>query len=173
VDRLVLKTMAVGSPETQISGRRTAAAGCQRVEDNAFHLLQRLSWRGFAVCQNFSNDRRKVINAGARHDDAVPAPMSFFSDTQEFTAVVLPEFDIEMLALNLQFFRLDDVVHFALRAPSLGSGTLKWKKNPRLLREFLTGPLLGKTAVIDASGAFPAMREGCRAARSTYTLVRV
>ena len=132
VDRLVLRTMAVGSPETQISGRRTAAAGCQRVEDNAFHLLQRLSWRGFAVCQNFSNDRRKVINAGARHDDAVPAPMSFFSDTQEFTAVVLPEFDIEMLALNLQFFRLDDVVHFALRAPSLGSGTLKWKKNRRL-----------------------------------------
>ena len=86
--------------------------------------------------------------------------MSFLSDTQEFTAVVLPELDIEMLALNLQFFRLDDVVHFALRAPSLGSGTLKWKKNPRLLREFLTGSLLGKTAVIDASGAFSAMRGG-------------
>ena len=84
-----------------------------------------LSWRGFAVGKNFGNDRRKVINAGARHDDAVPAPMSFLSDTQEFAAVVLPELDIEMLALNLQFFRLDDVVHFALRAPSLGSGTLK------------------------------------------------
>src|SRR6476660_7629565 len=136
--------MAVGSPETQISGRRTAAAGCQRVEDNAFHLLQRLSWRGFAVCQNFSNDRRKVINAGARHDDAVAAAMSFLSDAQEFTAVVLPEFDIEMLALNLQFFRLDDVVHFALRAPSLGSGTLKWKKNPRPLEESLTRSLPGK-----------------------------
>jgi hypothetical protein len=78
-----------------------------------------------------------------------------------------------MLALNLQFFRLDDVVHFALRAPSLGSRTLKWKKNPRLLREFLTGSLLGKIEVIDASGAFPALREGCRAARSIYTLVRV
>jgi hypothetical protein len=60
--------------------------------------------------------------------------MSFLSDTQEFTAVVLPELDIEMLALNLQFFRLDDVVHFALRPPSLGSETLKWKKNPRLFR---------------------------------------
>jgi hypothetical protein len=44
-----------------------------------------------------------------------------------------------MLALNLQFFRLDDVVHFALRAPSLGSGTLKWKKNPRPLGNFLPG----------------------------------
>jgi hypothetical protein len=30
-----------------------------------------------------------------------------------------------MLALNLQFSRLDDVIHFALRAPSLGGGTLK------------------------------------------------
>jgi hypothetical protein len=86
--------------------------------------------------------------------------MSFLSDTQEFTAVVLPEFDIEMLALNLQFFGLDDVVHFALRPPSLGSGTVKWKKNPRPLREFLTGSLLGKSAVIEASGALLAMRRG-------------
>jgi hypothetical protein len=57
--------------------------------------------------------------------------MSFLCDTQESTTVILSELDIEMLALNLKFFRLDDVVHFALRAPSLGSGTPKWKKNPR------------------------------------------
>src|SRR6266850_3151702 len=111
----------------------TGRVGALRRPDAAarrpYRFGQRLSWRGFAVCQNFSNDRRKVINAGARHDNAVPAPMSFLSDTQEFTAVVLPEFDIEMLALNLQFFRLDDVVHFALRPPSLGSGTREWKKN--------------------------------------------
>src|SRR5215211_1521040 len=94
--------------------------------------VQRLSWRGFAVCQNFSNYCRKLINAGARHDDAVPASMSFLSDTQEPTAVVLPELDIEMLALNLQFFRLDDVVHFALRPPSLGSRIFKWKENSAL-----------------------------------------
>ena len=111
VDRLVLKTMAAGAPKVQISSGEPAVPSA-----NAFHLVQQLSWRGFAVCQNFSNDRRKLINAGARHDDAVPTPMSFLSDTQEFTAVVLPELDIEMLALNLQFFRLDDVVHFALRA---------------------------------------------------------
>src|SRR6476660_10195366 len=122
-----------GGPDVNGYGRGGSATPSQRVEDNAF-LVQRLSWRGFAVCQNFSNDRRKLINAGARYDDAVPTPMSFLSDTQEFTAVVLPELDIEMLALNLQFFRLDDVVHFALRAPSLGSRTLKWKKNRRLLR---------------------------------------
>ena len=112
VDRLVLKTMAVGSPKAQISRRRTRSPWCQRVEDNAFHLVQRLSWRGFAVGQNFSNDRRNGINARARHDDAVAAAVSFLGDPQEPAAVVLPELDIEMLALNLQFFRIDDVILF-------------------------------------------------------------
>jgi hypothetical protein len=40
VDRLVLKAMADEPPKAQISGG-TAAALCQRVEDNAFHLRQR------------------------------------------------------------------------------------------------------------------------------------
>src|SRR5438552_864429 len=83
--------------------------------------VQRLSWRGLAVCQNFSNRRRKLLNAGTRHDDAVPAAMSFLGDTQESPAVVLPELDVEVLTLNLQFSRLDDVVHFALMPPSLGT----------------------------------------------------
>jgi hypothetical protein len=133
VDRLVLKTMAVGSPKAQISKPRTRSPWYQRVEDNAFYLV-RLSWGGFAVRKNFSNRRRKLINARARHDDAVTAAVSFLGDPQEPAAVVLPELDIEMLALNLQFFRLDDVVHFALRPPSLGSRPLKWKKNRRLFR---------------------------------------
>jgi len=101
--------------------------------------LQRLSWRGFAVCKNFRNYRRKFINSRARHDDAVAAAVSFLCDTQEPAALIFAELDIEVLALNLQFFRLDDVVHFALRAPSLGNGTLKWKKNQQLLGEFIAG----------------------------------
>jgi hypothetical protein len=55
--------------------------------------------------------------------------MSFLGDAQESPAIVLAELHVEMLALNLQFFRLDDVVHFALRSPSLGTGGRKWKKN--------------------------------------------
>ena len=94
--------------------------------------VQRLSWRGFAVRKNFSNCRRKVLNTRAGHDDAVTAAMSFLGDTQESTALILPELDIEMLALNLQFSRLDDVVHFALRPPSLGILRREWKKNSRL-----------------------------------------
>ena len=94
--------------------------------------VQRLRWRGFAVRKNFSNRRCKVIYAGTRHDDTVTAAVSFLGDTQESTALILPELDIEMLALNLQFSRLDDVVHFDLRPPSLGTGTLEWKKNPQV-----------------------------------------
>jgi hypothetical protein len=93
---------------------------------------QQLSWRGLAVRKNCGNRRRKLINTRARHDDAVSASMRFLCDTQESTALIFPELDVEVLALNLQFFRLDDVVHFALRAPSLGIGTFKWKENPRL-----------------------------------------
>ena len=102
------------------------AAACKITEP----AVQLLRWRGFAVRQNFSNRRRKVIDAGARHDDAVPAAVSFFGDAQEFAALVLTELDVEVLALNLQFSRLDDVVHFALRPPSLGTARQKWKKNP-------------------------------------------
>ena len=134
VDRLSSRPWQLDRRRRRYQGGELATPGTQRVEDNAFHLVQRLSWRSFAVRKNFGNRRRKVINARAWYDNAVAAAVSFLSDTQEFTAVVLPEFDVEMLALNLQFFRLDDVVHFALRAPSLGSRTLKWKKNPRLLR---------------------------------------
>ena len=109
----------------QTNGRAAGAAASTAAES----AVQPLSWRGFAVRKNFSNRRRKFINAGARHDDAVAAAVSFLGDTQEPAALIFPELDVEVLAFNLQFSRLDDVVHFALRPPSLGSGTLKWKKN--------------------------------------------
>jgi hypothetical protein len=81
--------------------------------------VQRLSWRSFAVCQNFSDRRRKVIDAGAGHDDAVSASVSFFGNAQESPAVVFAELHVEMLTLDLQFSRLDDVIHFSLRPPTL------------------------------------------------------
>ena len=89
--------------------------GCSRREGCLYGIqeaVQRLSWRTVVIRQNFSNRRRKVIDAGTRHDDAVAAPVSFLGDAQESPAVVLAELHVEMLALNLQFFRLDDVIHF-------------------------------------------------------------
>jgi hypothetical protein len=62
--------------------------------------------------------------------------VSFLSDAQELAALIFPELDVKVLALNLQFFRLDDVVHFALRPPSLGTPGSQWKKNRRAFRGF-------------------------------------
>ena len=45
--------------------------------------------------------------------------MSFLGDAQEFPAIVLAELHIEMFTLNLQFFRLDDVIHFPLKPQTL------------------------------------------------------
>ena len=86
---------------SNIKRRRTRSAGRQRVDDNAFHLVQRLSWRGFAVRKNVSSRRRKLLNAGTRDDDTVTAAVSFLSDAQEPAAIILPELDVEVLALNL------------------------------------------------------------------------
>ena len=68
--------------------------------------------RAFVVRQNFSNRRRKIIDAGTRHDDTVAAAMRFFGNAQESPALIFPELYVEMLALYLQFSRLDDVIHF-------------------------------------------------------------
>jgi hypothetical protein len=81
--------------------------------------VQRLSWRSFAVCQNFSDRGRKLVHAGAGHDDTVSASVSFFGNAQESPAVVFAELHVEMLTLDLQFSRLDDVIHFSLRPPTL------------------------------------------------------
>ena len=45
--------------------------------------------------------------------------MRFFGDAQESSALVFSELHVEMLALYLQFSRLDDVIHFPLKAPTL------------------------------------------------------
>jgi hypothetical protein len=95
-----------------------------------------LNRRASVVRQNFRNCRGKLIHAGARHDDAVAASMSFLDDAQEFPALVLPELYVEMLALNLQFYRLDDVIHFSSRRRLYRSGSVEWKKNRRFFVQF-------------------------------------
>jgi hypothetical protein len=45
--------------------------------------------------------------------------MRFFGDAQESSALVFSQLHVKMLALYLQFSRLDDVIHFPLKAPTL------------------------------------------------------
>jgi hypothetical protein len=106
---------------------------------------QQLRWRGFAVSKNLSYRRCKVINTCAGDDDAVTAAVSFLCDTQESTALIFAELHVEMLALNLQFSRLDDVVHFALRAPTLphpAGGMEEKSSGSRKFLDRLYGPWL-------------------------------
>ena len=112
---------------------RVKALQLPRLPYGIQEAVQRLSCRAVVICQNFSNDRREVIHASTRHDDAVAAAVSFLGDAQESPAVVLAELHVEVLALNLQFFRLDDVIHFSLRPPTLPSQLVEWKKNLRFL----------------------------------------
>jgi hypothetical protein len=102
--------------------------------------VQRLRRCGLAICQNFSDRRRKVVDAGTRHDDAVPAAVSFLGDAQESPAVVLAELHVEMLALNLQFSRLDDVIHFLPEAADSTSFDLGNGRKIRTVHANLLGP---------------------------------
>jgi hypothetical protein len=117
-DTDVKHTAICGSESTAPDppSQRFGVAGAAAAAETEQKSVQQLSWRGFAVRKNGSNRRRKLFNAGTRHDDTVTTAVSFLSDAQEPAALVFTELDVEVLALNLQFFRLDDVVHFALRA---------------------------------------------------------
>jgi hypothetical protein len=92
------------------------------------------------VGQNFSNCRRKVIDAGARHDDTVAAAMSFLGDAQESPTLVFSELHVEMFALNLQFSRFDDVIHFPLKAPTLPHPFWGMEEKSAGFVEFLCAP---------------------------------
>ena len=110
---------AGGAPALQNFASERASQpphGCLYRTESA---VQQLSWSGFAVGQNLSNCRRKVINAGTGHDDAIAAAVSFLGNAQESPAVILAELNVEMLPFNLQFSRLDNVIHFYLRPPTL------------------------------------------------------
>src|SRR5439155_2985300 len=110
-----------------------AAAASTQSKSGGRRLRRRAS-----VGQNFRNCRSKIIHAGARHDDAIAVSMSFFNDTQEFPALVLTELDAEMLALNLQFSRLDDVIHFSCSRRLYPSRFGEGKKKRRPFGTFLS-----------------------------------
>ena len=55
---------------------------------------------------------------GESSPSARSAAVGFFGDAQKFPAIVLAELDVEVLALDLQFSRLDDVVHSLQAAES-------------------------------------------------------
>ena len=99
-------------------------------------MASRLARRASVIRQNFGNGRCKVIHAGTWHDDAIAPAVSFLGDAQEFPAIVLAELHVKMLTLNLQLFRLDNVIHYSWSRRLYGSRFTEGKKNPRFFAQF-------------------------------------
>src|SRR5947208_15026990 len=83
---------AVNDPKHSRSGAVTCkfkehCSRCAALQKTEL-AVQRLSWCGFVVRQNFSNRRGKVFDAGTGHDDAVAPALSFLRDAQESSTVV-------------------------------------------------------------------------------------
>jgi len=77
------------------------------------------------VLDYFVNRSRKFVHARARDDDRVTTTVRFLGDAQEFSPVVLAEFHMEMLALDLQVPRLNEIVHVCKKPRSLGRSVSK------------------------------------------------
>src|SRR3954467_14758859 len=79
-------------------------------------MRRKLSGSVFSSSQHFPDCSGEVIHAGARNNNGVAPPVCLFGDTQKFPAIVLAELDMEMLALDLEFLGVDDVVHLKDRS---------------------------------------------------------
>src|ERR1700730_5581798 len=81
----------------------------------------RLSRRGALGMLDYVIDcRRKLIHARARDDDGVSTAVGFLGDAKEFSPVILTEFHVKMLTLDLQLPRLDKIIHVCKKPRSLG-----------------------------------------------------
>ena len=63
---------------------------------------------------HLASHRHEFVKARARNDDRVSTTMRFFGDTHKAPSFIFAEFNIEMLAFDLKFFRDNYVIHDAL-----------------------------------------------------------
>jgi hypothetical protein len=111
-----------------------------------------LRWRCLAVGKNFRNGRRKLIHSRAGNNDAIPTAVSFLGDTQEPASLIFPELDVEVLALNLQFSGLDDVIHFCLKGAEFREPKSEMEAKSAGFREFIIGSPPGEKEVAKPLG---------------------
>jgi hypothetical protein len=84
--------------------------------------MRKLRRSVFGSSEHFAYSSGKVFHSCARNNDGIAPAVCLLGDTQEFTAIVFPELDVEMLALDLEFFGLDDMIHLksAVYRPEMG-----------------------------------------------------
>ena len=61
--------------------------------------------------ENVADRRREIIQSCARHNDRVPPAVSFLGYPQEFSTLVLAEFEMKPLPFDLNFLRFENAVH--------------------------------------------------------------
>ncbi len=75
----------------------------------------------------------EIVDAGARHNDRIPAAVCFLGDPEELAAIIFAEFHVEMLPFDLQLPRLDEIVHLKKRRSLRWLGSKReadfWAKN--------------------------------------------
>jgi hypothetical protein len=60
---------------------------------------------------HFTGHSHELLKARTRDYDRIATTMSFLGDTHEAASFVFSKFNVEVLTLNLEFFRDDYVVH--------------------------------------------------------------
>jgi len=55
---------------------------------------------------------REINYTRARDDNRVPSAVRFLRDPEKSPAIVFTKFNVETLPFDLEFFRLDNAVHF-------------------------------------------------------------
>ena len=65
----------------------------------------------FRASEHLTDGCRELVHSGAGDDDRVASAVCLFRDPQEFTAVVFSKLHVKVLALNLEFLGLDDIIH--------------------------------------------------------------
>ena len=68
--------------------------------------------RSVARVKDLADGGREIADAGAWHDDRVPAAMRFLGDPKKPAAIVLAELDVKTFPLDLELFCLDNAIHF-------------------------------------------------------------
>jgi hypothetical protein len=105
--------------------------------------------------------------------------MRFFGDAQESSALVFSQLHVKMLALYLQFSRLDDVIHFPLKAPTLTHPFWGMEEKSAEFVQILWPGRRGDPTVANPAQELSDLRQtdittplGCGAGCSIYNLVR-
>jgi hypothetical protein len=68
--------------------------------------------RSLGVFDHVVDGCGEILDAGAWNDDRVAAAVRFLGDAEKLPPIILPELHMEMLPLDLQLPRLDEIVHF-------------------------------------------------------------